>query len=146
MPGLIRNSTNEKTSPTKNSTIGVKALKEALHSNMSNKPLSSKPKTPVVEKSKPVETKSTPISKTFLTVHYDAGYNNALFIRGSGAGLNWEKGIQLKNTGSDTWVWETSTKFDTCEYKILLNDSVYENGPNQQLAFGKQIEHTPNFS
>lgn len=122
-------------SPTKTAT-GAKALKETFHETMSNKPAAKPTHT---------ETKGAG-NKTQVTVHYNTGFNNSLFIRGSGADLNWDKGVQLKNVNADTWVWETSAKFVKCEFKVLLNDSVYENGPNQQLIVGTQLEYTPSFN
>lgn len=119
----------------KSSITGAKTLKDTLHDTISTKPAA---------KSKPAETKAT--SKTRITVRYNTGFNNSLYIRGSGANLNWNKGVELKNVNADTWVWETSSKFDRCEFKILLNDSLYENGPNQQVTAGKQLEHTPRFN
>ncbi len=80
-----------------------------------------------------------------VEVHYDAGFGNALFIRGAGAGLDWEKGIALKNTASDVWVWETDRPFETATFKLLLNDVQYEVGENRVLTLGETIQCTPRF-
>ena len=82
---------------------------------------------------------------TRIIIKYDVGFNNALFIRGKGANLNWEKGIPLKNVKRDEWVWETNAPFATCEFKILINDSQYELGENHQLSHGATAHHTPKF-
>src|SRR4051794_40705456 len=37
-------------------------------------------------------------SKTRVTIKYDAGFPNQLYIRGKGANLSWDKGQPLKNT------------------------------------------------
>jgi len=83
---------------------------------------------------------------TQVVIHYDVGFNNHLFIRGSGADLNWDKGIMLKNIRADEWLWETDQPFDTCEFKILINDSQYEQGNNHTLKYKNRFEYTPCFS
>jgi hypothetical protein len=82
---------------------------------------------------------------TRVVIHYDIGFNNNLYIRGSGAGLNWSKGILLRNTRPDEWVWETKEPFLTCEFKVLINDSQYEQGENHTLTCYTSVEYTPNF-
>ncbi len=84
-------------------------------------------------------------SKTRITIKYDAGYSNQLYIRGKGANLSWEKGQPLKNTQPDEWIWETEAYFSTCEFKILINDRVYENGDNHHLNAGSTVLLTPHF-
>lgn len=84
-------------------------------------------------------------AKTRLTIRYNVGFDNALFIRGKGANLSWEQGIQLRNVEADLWVWETETPFTVVEFKILLNDRVYEEGANHTMKCGAQVEYTPHF-
>lgn len=84
-------------------------------------------------------------NKTRITVKYDVGFNNHLFIRGKGAGLSWEKGIPLKNVKADEWVWESDAPFNQGEFKILINDKHYETGENHQLPHGASITYTPHF-
>lgn len=84
-----------------------------------------------------------PISR--VTVRYDVGFSNNLFIRGEGAGLSWERGILLKNVGPDEWVWEPDFNEDECEFKVLINDQIYEAGENHRLKEGAQIQYTPRF-
>lgn len=105
----------------------------------------------ILEKKAPVAGKSSSSDKknsstTKITVKFDAGYSNDLYIRGTGADLKWEKGLKLVNVKADEWVWETSAKFTQCEFKILLNDRVYENGENRQVVEGDSLQHTPHFS
>lgn len=46
---------------------------------------------------------------TRVVIHYDVGFGNNLFIRGSGANLSWDKGILLHNIRPDEWVWKLIT-------------------------------------
>jgi|GEM_PF-4792718 len=84
--------------------------------------------------------------KTKITIKYNAGFSNELFIRGKGAGLNWEKGQKLINVCADEWIWETDQRFSKCEFKILLNDATYEKDENHLLNEGACMQFTPNFS
>lgn len=83
--------------------------------------------------------------KTRVIIKFDSGFGNLLTIRGKGANLSWDRGISLHNSKSDEWVWETTTPFNTCEFKILINDSIYELGENHILNCGTTIQYTPKF-
>lgn len=83
--------------------------------------------------------------KTQIIVRYNVGYNNNLFIRGTGAGLSWDHGAMLKNIGPDEWVWETSVPFKECEFKVLINDHRYESGENHHIHDGISLQYTPKF-
>lgn len=83
--------------------------------------------------------------KTRLTVKYDIGYQNKFFIRGKGAGLSWDKGQELTNVKPDEWIWETQVSFSQCEFKVLINDEIYEIGENHFLNCGSSVVYTPHF-
>lgn len=83
--------------------------------------------------------------KTKITIKYDVGFSNQLFIRGKGATLSWDKGQPLKNVKPDEWVWETDASFTSCEFKVLINDTCYECGTNHTLSMGATIVYTPSF-
>lgn len=88
--------------------------------------------------------KKGPTSK--ITVKYDVGFSNTLYLRGKGANLSWDRGVTLKNVKNDEWVWETDQSFTTCEFKVLINDKEYEAGANHTLTCGASIQYTPKFS
>lgn len=83
--------------------------------------------------------------KTKIIIKYNAGFPNQLFIRGEGASLSWDKGQKLVNVKADEWTWETTQNFSQCQFKILLNDQVYEKGENHLLNEGALIQYTPSF-
>ncbi len=83
---------------------------------------------------------------TKVVVKIDVGFKNALYIRGSGGGLSWEKGKLMKNMGADTWVWETDFPIKECEFKVLVNDQSYEEGENHRLMACKTVQYTPRFA
>lgn len=90
---------------------------------------------------------SSPKKKvTKITIKYDVGFNNIVYIRGEGADLSWKKGKPLKNVKADEWVWESDKPFSQMEFKVLINDEKYEAGENHHLAGGSTISYTPSFS
>lgn len=98
---------------------------------------------------KPVRTENpskTAKTLTRILVRCNCGFGNQLYIRGHGVGLlTWEKGIQLRNVGADSWIWETASRFDQAEFKLLINDSHYEIGENHILSYGAEIDLSPQF-
>lgn len=82
-----------------------------------------------------------PLGKcTRLSIRCDAGKGNAFKIYGTGPGMSWQKGVDLKKVGDDLWVWETSSYFNNFEYKIATNSNRWETGPNHRAQFGKMEE------
>jgi len=93
----------------------------------------------------PEKPKSERMKTTKVTIKYNVGFNNVIYIRGEGGDLSWQKGKPLKNTGTDEWVWETNKPFNVCEFKVLINDEKYETGENHHLEGGGNIQYTPSF-
>lgn len=93
----------------------------------------------------PAKTEAKKGPKTRIVIRYDVGFHNTLSLRGKGANLSWDKGFLLKNIKPDEWVWETETLFNTCEFKVLINDHHYEIGENHPLSCGASIQYTPKF-
>ena len=102
--------------------------------------------TPLVKTTDNSSEKKCCSSKTRITIKFDAGYPNQMFIRGKGANLSWEKGQPMKNVKADEWSWETEIPFSACEFKVLINDRVYENGENHHINGGAVILYTPHFN
>ena len=84
-------------------------------------------------------------SITKITLKYDVGYNNHMYLRGNGVNLKWDVGVLLKNTKYDEWVWESKTPFSSLEFKALINDQQYELGENHKITYGSTIKYTPKF-
>lgn len=82
---------------------------------------------------------------TRITIKYDVGFNNQMYIRGEGSNLSWDKGIPLKNVKADEWMWETTKPFSKLHFKVLINDKQYEAGDNHQVTCGSSISYTPQF-
>jgi hypothetical protein len=75
----------------------------------------------------------------------DVGYGNAVFIRGEGAGLRWDKGTPLACVDGTTWVWSTRAGAAQVRFKLLLNDAVWCHGEDLMADAGRRTEVTPSF-
>jgi hypothetical protein len=84
--------------------------------------------------------------KTRIVVQVSSNFPNRIFLRGEGiADLSWEKGVELKHTKPDEWVFETDKPFTSGEFKVLVNDKTYELGENHPLYPGASIRINPKF-
>jgi len=83
--------------------------------------------------------------KTLVIVKFDCGYHNHLSIRGEGAGLSWFHGTHLKNIKADEWIFEIRFPGHEIEYKILINDQVFEIGENRKVKNGETVIIHPKF-
>jgi hypothetical protein len=116
-------------------------------------------KAPATRQNPPMPARTTPSSNitpannaialkeslTRVVIKYDIGFSNTLYIRGKGANLSWDKGIPLNNTKNDEWVWETDLNFQNAEFKVLINDKIYEAGYDHTIQCGSTIQYTPQF-
>ena len=113
---------------------------------------------PVVEKAavkkvatKKVATKKAPAKKastpalTTICGKIDVGFGNALYLRGSGGGLSWDKGVLMGNASSDEWLWSAEASAGTIECKFLINDEIWSEGDNCTVSAGERLETTPSF-
>jgi hypothetical protein len=82
---------------------------------------------------------------TTIDVKMDVGFGNAIFLRGQGSGLTWDRGIPLVCVDGRTWRW-TQTVTDTIKFKILLNDKVWSEGHDLTIAPGQKLEVAPHFA
>ena len=79
-----------------------------------------------------------------VVVDLELGTNDAVFIRGKGGGLSWDRGQPLTCVGSGTWAWSPRSA-DKLEFQLLLNDEVWARGEKVILEPGRTIEITPDF-
>lgn len=69
---------------------------------------------------------------TRLLVTAYIGIGNRLFIRGTGPGLSWDKGLPLQFVSIGKWRWETSDATAPVQFKLYKNDD------NECAALGTQ--------
>jgi len=61
---------------------------------------------------------------TRLVVTAYIGIGNRLFIRGTGPGLTWEKGVPLQFVSIGKWRWETNDASAPVQFKLYKNDDL----------------------
>ena len=81
---------------------------------------------------------------TSIIARVDVGFGNALYVRGEGAGLSWEKGTALENVTPYEWALK-STKKGTVTFKFLINDELWAEGENITLEAGSESISSPTF-
>lgn len=94
----------------------------------------------------PPKPRSKKETLTTVQARIDVGYGNALFIRGQGDGLSWDKGTPLQCHDASTWVWSTKQATEKVEFKLLINDEIWANGENVAVNPGETIETVPSFN
>jgi hypothetical protein len=82
---------------------------------------------------------------TTIDVKLDVGFGNAVFLRGQGGGLTWERGMPLVCVDAKTWRWSTVAK-DPITFKLLINDRIWSAGNDLRIAPGQKIEIAPQFA
>ena len=84
-------------------------------------------------------------SRTFITAKIDIGFGNALYLRGEGPGLSWDKGTLLECTGDDTWAITLTGATRPVVFKFLVNDLSWSSGPDFLVEAGSTSVITPSF-
>lgn len=97
----------------------------------------------------PIEKSERSVSSdgaTRLLVTAYIGIGNRLFIRGSGPGLSWDKGLPLQFVSIGKWRWETNDATSPVQFKLYKNDdSECASLGTQTLDPGQQEEVTASF-
>ena len=86
-----------------------------------------------------------PLPKTEIVATVDVGFGNAVFIRGDGPGLSWDKGTPLNWTAGDRWSIVIAGASKPFAFKFTLNDSVWSTGADYSALPGGSVELTPAF-
>jgi len=82
---------------------------------------------------------------TKISANIDVGFGNALFLRGEGAGLNWNKGLRMECVGSDLWELTLGHSSRPFVFKFLINDEVWSTADDYTVAPGTSTTFTPSF-
>ncbi len=82
---------------------------------------------------------------TTIAARVDVGFGNALYVRGEGAGLSWDKGLAMENRGADLWQVVLAESSRAFTFKFLVNDLTWSAGPDFSAACGTSVTLTPEF-
>ena len=80
-----------------------------------------------------------------ITAKIDVGFGNALYVRGDGAGLSWDKGTPLACKATDTWSIVLPGVGKPFVFKFVLNDQEWSVGKDYLAAPGETVTVTPSF-
>jgi hypothetical protein len=122
-----------------------KAVKKVAAKKATKKVVAKKApaKKPVAPKAK---IPSNQVVKTSIIARVDVGFGNQLYIRGTGAGLSWERGLQLENVSAYEWTFATTKAKSDVTFKFLINDELWAEGDNVTVAEGATSISSPVFT
>ena len=89
---------------------------------------------------------SKQVVKTSIIARVDVGFGNQLYIRGSGAGLSWDKGLALVNVSSYEWAFASTEAKGDVTFTFLINDEIWAEGENITVAKGGSSISSPVFT
>ena len=121
--------------------IAPKASTPAAAAPKASTPAAIAPKASVSGPSAPAASAAL----TIIDVKRDVGFGNAVFLRGQGAGLTWERGLPLVCVDGKTWRWTGIAK-DPIRFKLLINDTIWSAGNDLTIAPGQKLEVAPEFA
>jgi len=126
--------------PVKTATPAVPAKTAAAPSPI------KKPAIPVDPVNPPAtSSKATEAAFTVVTAQIDVGFGNTLYLRGEGPGLNWNKGLALKNAGATEWTISLPRATRPIVFKFLINDETWSTGADFKADPGALTVLTPEF-
>lgn len=85
------------------------------------------------------------LAATVITAKIDVGFGNALYLRGEGPGLGWNRGLLLDNVGADEWTISILGAKQPVVFKLLLNDATWSTGEDFVAKPGSKVTITPEF-
>ena len=119
------------------------------------KPVNEEPETQSVEPEDMFgDVVPSPVKKRVRTKKSDSavvasvfiGIGNKPFVRGSGAGLNWDKGIALEFVEIGKWQWIAPADLDEpVELQLFRNDEDADSTGKYTLESGQQLDLSPVF-
>lgn len=119
----------------------VKLAKPAVKTKTAA-PVAAAPVAAAAPAVKPVPTK--PVVTT-VTAQIDIGFGNALFLRGEGAGLNWDTGLLMTCVNDHQWSVVLGESARPIVFKFLVNDLSWSAGEDYSVAAGSSVTLVPTF-
>lgn len=125
-------------------TVATKTVKKAPAKTV--KPVAAAAKPAAKTAAKPTVKPVAPAPvRTTITATIDIGFGNALYLRGEGAGLSWDRGILMNCVADDCWSLELSESARPVIYKFLVNDLTWSAGEDYSVAAGRSVSVVPTF-
>ena len=94
---------------------------------------------------KAVKSVATKPVVTTITAQIDIGFGNALYLRGEGAGLSWDKGVLMNCVSDSQWQLALGESARPIVFKFLVNDLSWSAGEDYTVAAGSSVTVVPSF-
>lgn len=82
---------------------------------------------------------------TTIIAQVDVGFGNQLYLRGDGAGLSWDHGVEMACVRDDQWSYRLEGVTRPLNFKFLINDVTWSTGPDYTVAPEATVVLTPSF-
>lgn len=82
---------------------------------------------------------------TIISAQIDIGFGNQLFVRGTGPGLTWDRGLAMDCVGTGLWTISVKNAAEPVTFKVLVNDLSWSSGEDFVVAPGQSVTITPSF-
>lgn len=92
-----------------------------------------------------VKTVATKPVVSTITAQIDIGFGNALYVRGEGAGLSWDKGLLMNCVSDSEWQCVLGESARPIVFKFLVNDLSWSTGEDFSVGSGTKVALTPTF-
>jgi hypothetical protein len=105
------------------------------------------PAKPVAKKKPAPKVKVVATSKfaTTITAQIDIGFGNALYLRGDGPGLSWDRGVLMECVADNQWQLTLAESARPILFKFLVNDLSWSAGEDFTIAPGASVVIEPTF-
>ena len=151
LPSAPKSAVKAKSKPTKANVTAARGASRAT-----KKPAPVKAKTRVKKRrisAAPTPAPATPSATvvvrapvvTTITAHIDIGFGNALYLRGQGADLSWDRGTLMNCVADNCWSLELPESGRPVIFKFLVNDLSWSAGQDYTVASGDTLATTPTF-
>jgi hypothetical protein len=82
---------------------------------------------------------------TTITARINVGFGNALYLRGEGAGLSWDRGVQMTCVSATEWLITLPESARPVVFKFLINDAIWSTGSDYSAVPGTSTLLSPTF-
>ncbi len=83
---------------------------------------------------------------TTISANFDVGFGNALYVRGEGSSLSWDKGTLMKcSPDGKSWSVQLGESAKPFVFKFVINDEVWSGGEDYVAASGSSVTLAPTF-
>ncbi len=108
-------------------------------------PKAAKKAVPAKKTAAPAKKKTGEPPLTFISAQIDIGFGNTLFLRGTGPGLSWDKGIAMDCTSPGVWTTSLKHVKAPVPFKVLVNDLSWSSGEDYVAVAGQSVTISPSF-